>query len=314
MAEQAELGLQDKVTALYIRVSTEKQVTEGFGLDAQRSELDAYCQAHEWIVSDQHVYLDAGVSGKSTDRPAFKRMMAAARAKEIGRIVTVKLDRIARNLGDLLQTVKELEQCDCALIVKKEAFDTSTPQGVFVMQMLGAVGELERSMIGERVQSGRVEKAKQGGYNGSRCPLGYNYHNGRFEVTERAQLVRDIYDMGLTGMSLRAIVRKLEDDGIPTPSGKGAWTVAGIKHILANGIYAGIAQWDGVEVDDQYPAIISKEIYHAMQERLGKMRHGERVDLTKLTMHRLAYMDPAVGSISIVPSAPGLNPSGHVVD
>src|SRR5205823_11069147 len=100
-------------------------------------------------------------------------MMQAAKDGKIQRIVATKLDRIARNLKDLLQTVDELKQYGCALVVKKEQFDTSTAQGVFVLQMLGAVGELERSMISERVQSGRVENAKQGGYNGSRVPLGY---------------------------------------------------------------------------------------------------------------------------------------------
>ena len=100
-------------------------------------------------------------------------MMQAAQAGQIQRIVATKLDRIARNLKDLLQTVDELKRYNCALVIKKEAFDTSTPQGLFVMQMLGAVGELERSMIAERVQSGRVEKASQGGFNGA--PEAYGY-------------------------------------------------------------------------------------------------------------------------------------------
>jgi site-specific DNA recombinase len=278
-SKQGELGLNDVRTALYIRVSTEKQANEGYGLEAQRSELDKYCAAQGWRVAPEHIYIDAGVSGKSSDRPAFQAMLEAAKAGQIQRIVATKLDRIARNLKNLLQTVEELKRYDCALVIKKEAFDTSTPQGTFVMQMLGAVAELERSMIGERVHSGRVEKATQGGYNGSRCPIGYSYQNGQFTITERAETVRSIFQMGLAGLSLNAIMRHLNASRTPTPSGKGSWTVAGIKHILANGAYAGLAQWDGVEVAGAYPLIIDAATYEAMQARLKTMTRGQRVDL-----------------------------------
>ncbi len=77
-AQQIALGLQESVTALYIRVSTEKQATEGHGLDAQRAELDTYCDKQGWTVADEHIYIDAGVSGKTDERPAFQRMMQAA--------------------------------------------------------------------------------------------------------------------------------------------------------------------------------------------------------------------------------------------
>lgn len=280
--KQGELGLSDVRTALYIRVSTEKQATEGYGLDAQRAELDAYCQAQGWNVAPEHVYIDAGVSGKTDERPAFQAMMQAAKAGQVQRIAATKLDRVARNLKNLLQTVDELKGYGCALVIKKEAFDTSTVQGMFVLQMLGAVAELERGMIGERVQSGRVENAKQGGYNGSRCPIGYEYINGAFVVVEdRADVVRFIFRQWNAGQSLNAIVRGLNDTTTPTPSGKpgSAWTVAGLRHILSNGAYCGLAQWDGVEAPGVYPAIISQAIYDAAHDRLEAMRRGRPVGI-----------------------------------
>lgn len=279
-ATQGALDLQTVKTAQYLRVSTDKQADEGYGLAAQRSELDAYCEAQGWHVEPDHVYIDAGLSGKTDERPAFQAMMAAAQAGQIGRIVTLKLDRIARNLKNLLQTVDTLKGFGCTLIVKKEAFDTGTPQGLFVFQMLGAVAELERSMIGERVQSGRVAKASEGGYLGSRCPLGYRYLNGEFLITERAQVVKEIFSMGLQGMGLRAIARHLETTDTQTPSGKGSWTPAGVKHILSNGCYAGLAQWDGTETETgNYPIIVDRSTYDAMQVRLSSMKQGERADL-----------------------------------
>jgi len=275
-SKQLELGAKVECTALYIRVSTEKQANEGYGLEAQRAELDAYCFAQGWTVCEGHVYVDAGVSGKSTDRPAFQAMLQAAQDGKVQRIVATKLDRIARNLKDLLNTVDELKSYGCALVIKKEQFDTSTPQGLFVLQMLGAVSELERSMIGERVQSGRVAKANEGGYNGSACPLGYEYVNGAFKVNpNEAYWVREVFTRFLAGDSLNAISRAMNDAGATTKKG-GAWYAVTVDYILRNGAYAALSQWNGVEAHEGvYPAIVSVEQYEAAQQRLAGLRRGK---------------------------------------
>jgi len=276
-AEQADLGLENTCTALYIRVSTTKQADEGYSLDAQARELGAYCQANGWQVCDGHIYIDAGLSGKSTDRPQFQAMLEAAKDGKIQRIVATKLDRIARNLKDLLQTVDELKQYGCALVIKKEAFDTGTPQGVFVMQMLGAVSELERSMISERVQSGRLEKAKAGGFNGAPPPYGYSYQNEQFVIVpSQGHWVREIFASFLAGRSINSIAKDLNDKGAPTQKG-GQWYAMTVQQILRNGAYAGLAQWDGLENDGAYPAIISKETYEATHRRLQALRPGKQV-------------------------------------
>jgi len=276
--QQADLGLQAVVTALYIRVSTVKQAEEGNGLAAQRTALDAYCVAQGWTVAPEHIYVDAGVSGKSSDRPQFQAMMTAAQAGQVQRIVALKLDRIARNLKNLLQTVEELNGAGCALIVIKEKFDTSTPQGIFVMQMLGAVSELERSMIHERVHSGRVENAHQGGYNGARCPLGYAYSNEVFTIIdEQAATVRSIFALFLSGQSLNAIAKGLNESNTPTAAG-GVWYPCTVGYILRNGQYAGLSQWDGVEVEGAYPAIIDPATYEQAHRRLKSLRPGRQLE------------------------------------
>jgi site-specific DNA recombinase len=79
-------------TALYMRVSTDKQAEEGYSLDAQRAKLDAYCAAMGWVVGDNAVYVDAGLSGKTTARPAFQALLQDARAGKFQRVVSVALD------------------------------------------------------------------------------------------------------------------------------------------------------------------------------------------------------------------------------
>lgn len=272
-----QLELPDSCTALYLRVSTAKQADEGFSLDSQRKELDQYCAANGWHVCTDHIYVDA-VSGKSDDRPAFQAMMQAAKDGKLQRIVALKLDRVARNLKNLLQTVDDLKACNCALVIKKEQFDTSTVQGMFMLQMLGAVSELERGIIHERVSSGRVEKASQGGFNGAPEAYGYNYSDGKFTVNEvEAGTVISIFAMFLAGKSQNAIAKHLNSIQAPTKRG-GQWYQVTIAKILANGRYAGLSQWDGIEQQSDSPAIISPATYEQAHKRLQALRPGVQLE------------------------------------
>ena len=265
---QLTLGQSVDVTALYVRVSTDKQVDEGYSLDAQAKRLGAYCEAQGWTVDARHIFVDAGVSGKSTDRAAFQAMMAAASSGEINRIVVMKLDRLARNVRDFLAVVDQLTQVGCGLVLIKESFDTSTPHGKFALTMFAAMAELEIATIAERMDSGRQQKASQGGYNGAQCPLGYEYTNGVFNVIPaQAETVRVVFNRFVAGDSMASIARGLNEMGATTAKG-GAWYTSTVRYLLGNGFYAGLAQWGEHETDGDHPAIISRELYEMAHSRL----------------------------------------------
>ncbi len=265
------------VTAIYLRVSTDRQVQDGYGLDAQRTQLLAYCQGQGWVVDESHIYVDAGISGKSTDRAGFQAMRQAAANGEISRIVALKIDRIARNLMDLLDLINQLTVQGVALVCVKESFDTGTANGRFMLQVLGAVGELERSMISERMDAGRQEKARQGGYNGSQCPLGYVYASGVFTVdSSAAQWITEVFTRFVAGQGMNAIAKDLNAAGAPTAKG-GAWYAGTVRYVLQNGFYAGLTQWDGTEEKGSHPEIISRELYEAAHNRLQNMKRGPAV-------------------------------------
>lgn len=257
-------------TALYIRVSTEKQADEGYSLEGQESRLRSFCNAQQWEVCPDHVYIDAGISGKSTDRPSFLAMMQAAQDGKIARIVAIKLDRLARNTKDFLGTVERLQACGCDLVLLKESFDTGTPHGKFALTMFAAIAELEVSQIAERVKSGKVQKAAQGGDNGRYCPLGYTFADGRYSIEESAApVIRSIFAEFVAGESLTGIAAALNAQDVPTARG-GKWYPATVRYILTNGFYAGIAQYDGAEVKGDHPAIITAENYAAAVAILRK--------------------------------------------
>lgn len=266
-------------TAIYARVSTVRQAEEGFSLDDQRNRLSLYCQAQGWNLSPDHVYVDGGESGTTLDRKEFNRMIAAARSGQVRRIVAMKLDRIARNVRSFLAIVDELQTLGCDLVLLKESFDTSTPHGRFALTMFAAMAELEIATITERMMSGKRQKASEGGFCGGYAPACYDRIDGRFEVNARAEVIRCIFRDFNAGLSLNAIARKLNAEGAPTGGGGSSWFASGIRHILTNGSFAGMTQWDGVEADGGvYPAIIDRAAYDAAQVRLGALSRGRRVD------------------------------------
>lgn len=269
--EQAELGLQVDATALYIRVSTQLQAEEGTSLDNQRETLLAYCAKNGWIVDDAYIFVDAGISGKSTDRPQFQAMLQAAKDGKVKRVIATKLDRIARNLKDLLETVDQLNAKGCALIVLDQNFDTSNPSGKFFLQMMGAIAELERSMISDRVMSGKRQNASEGTFNGARIPYGYSYSNGEFAVNEaQATTVRIIFKRFISCETMLGIATALNDAGILSPTGK-QWSHQGVRYVLTNGFYAGLAEWDKESKAGAQPAIVDRETFEAAAAKLATL-------------------------------------------
>lgn len=264
-------------TSLYIRVSTDKQATEGFSLDAQREKLNAYCVSQGWTVDEKHVYVDSGVSAKSTERPEYQRMLAAVADGQVQRIVAIKLDRISRNTKDFLGLLDYCDDHGCGIVSIAENFDTSTAVGRAVVTVLMALAELERKQIGERMQMGRTEKARQGERNGAPTPYGYVRNEaGKWSAPwEQAAVVREIFRQFNNGASLRSIAAALNDADVPTPGGK-AWYARQVSYILDNGLYAGVLQYLGKEVKptEDVPAIVSREAYDQAGARLAQLRPG----------------------------------------
>lgn len=256
-------------TALYIRVSTDKQAEEGYSLDAQRAKLDAYCAAMGWYVNAAAVYVDAGLSGKTTARPAFQAMLQDAKAGKFQRVVSVALDRLARSTRDFLSIVDVLDKANVAIVLLKQNFDTGTPQGRFALTIFAALAELEAETISERTMTGRVEKARQGGFNGAPVPFGYDYDGNAFTVNVHGATVRRIFGDYLAGGAINRIADSLNAERIPTAT-KAKWYASTVSYILHNGFYAGLVQYDGQEVDGAHAALVARADYEAVQAKLHR--------------------------------------------
>ena len=142
--------------ALYARVSTAK-----IGQDPkmQTRELCEYCERRGWKFAGE--YVDEGVSGSKDSRPELNRLMADAHRRRFDAVVVWRFDRFARSVSHLLRALETFKALGIEFVSLSEQVDTTTPTGKMVFIVLGAVAELERSLIAERVKAGlRNARAK----------------------------------------------------------------------------------------------------------------------------------------------------------
>ncbi len=174
--------------ALYARVST----TNGQDPTMQTRELKEYCERRGWKIAGE--YVDAGISGAREKRPELDRLMADAHRRRFDAIVVWKFDRFARSVSHLLRALETFKALGVEFVSLSEQVDTSTPTGRMIFTVLGAVAELERSLIAERVRAG-LRNARAKGKRLGRPPL----------VLDRAQIAR----LRAQGRSIREIAAEL---------------------------------------------------------------------------------------------------------
>lgn len=253
----------------YIRVSTEEQVREGYGLAAQEQAVRAYCQAHGWDLTE--IYSDAGRSGKSMkQREALNRLMDDAEAGAFERVIFWKLDRLGRNLRDLLSICDRLEGVGVGIVSIQESIDTGTAAGRMVRSFLGAVAEFERDIIVDRIKVALAEKARQGEILG-RLPLGYKRDEDGAVAVDAVigPLVRAAYERYNTGAhSMLDVATWAGDVGLRSNEGNPLDRVS-VRKLLSNITYAGMVTYHGKVVGKgKHPAIVDAALFAAVQETM----------------------------------------------
>jgi DNA invertase Pin-like site-specific DNA recombinase len=152
-----------KKAAIYTRVSTMDQHPE-----MQKRELVDYVKRRGWSLCKE--YSDKGVSGAVERRRALDEMLMDCRRKKVDIVVVWKFDRFARSLKQLLNALELFRTLNIGFVSCTEAIDTSLPHGEMLFQIIGAIAQWERSLIGERVKAG-LENARSQGKRLGRPPL-----------------------------------------------------------------------------------------------------------------------------------------------
>jgi DNA invertase Pin-like site-specific DNA recombinase len=172
--------------AIYARVST----AAGQDPTMQTRELREYCTRRGWDISG--AYIDVGISATKERRPELDRLMADAHKRRFDVVCVWKFDRFARSVSHLLKALETFKALGIDFVSYSEAMDTSTPAGKMVFTVLGAVAELERSLIVERVRAGLRNAKAKGKALGRLASLwtlrGSRNFNGTLVAADRARL------------------------------------------------------------------------------------------------------------------------------
>lgn len=211
-----------KVAVGYVRVSTERQASEGVSLEAQRERIEAWA-AYQGI-SLAAVHVDAGLSGGRADnRPGLQAALADV-CKRRGILVVFSLSRMARSTTDAGNLSKRLEKAGADLVSLSENLDTTSAMGRFVFRLIASLAELEREQIVERTTSALAFKRRQGKRISGKIPYGYRLEGSDLvEVPDEQAVIRLILEWRARGISLRAIAAELETRQVTRQNGATSW-------------------------------------------------------------------------------------------
>ena len=297
----------------YTRVSTTMQI-DGYSLDAQKSRMKAYAEFNDYEIV--HEYEDAGKSGKSIEgRIQFNQMLEDIKAGKDGvsYVLVFKLSRFGRNAADVLSTLQVMQDFGVNLICVEDGIDSSKDAGKLMISVLSAVAEIERENIRVQTMEGRIQKAREGKWNGGFPPYGYKLEKGFLYINEEeAEAIRIIFDQYVhTDIGANGLAKYLEQHGIrkiQRQNGKNPlFDAALIRRILKNPVYCGkisygrrrtekvhgtrneyrqVEQDDYLLVDGLHEGIVSEELWHEAQVKLlaqaKKYEHVNRGRETKV--------------------------------
>lgn len=206
---------------LYARVSTQMQVNDGLSLQAQERVLRNAAELSG--CTSMEMLLEEGRSGKSiSGRPVLKEALQRLDEGKAQALFVSRIDRLARSTQDFLSVVDRANKFGWRLVLLDLNLDTATYQGRFVVTVMSALAEMERGIIAERAKDTHVYRRQTGKVWG--VDIGPKKMISD-EISTR------IFTEKAAGLSLHAIARGLNSDGIPTALNK-QWSAGTVKYIL----------------------------------------------------------------------------------
>lgn len=262
------------IAGIYIRVSSAEQAEEGYSIGSQTDKLNAYCKAMGYKIFN--TYVDPGFTGANIDRPALQQLIQDVESNKLDVVVVMKLDRLSRSQKDTLHLIEDVfEKNQTSFISVTESFDTGTPMGKAFVGILAVFAQFERERIKERIQDGKMERAKSGKVmNWYKIPIGYDYdsENKTLIVNQyEAQIVKRCFKLYAAGSAASHISDVLMEEfplGTKYNKKNKRIPVATIRRILENETYLGKVKYkDNVFIGAHEP-LISEELFQKVQQSI----------------------------------------------
>jgi site-specific DNA recombinase len=259
-----------KLAAVYVRVSTQRQVDEGYSLAQQRQSCERFAESKGWKVL--RVFEDAGVSGAKKSRPGLDELRATIEAGQIGVLVSPWIDRLGRSATNSHELFDLFDRAAVELWTPDGTkYDGGSPAGKMLRSVQAAAAEYERDMITERNTAAADAKKQRGAFHGGPVPFGYELgENGGLVVCEaEAKWVRRAFKRYANdGASFYAIGKELADANVKTRRG-GRWNGTRIGELIRLPSYVGLLN-DGTRA--HHEPIIAEDLFRRAQSRAAAMK------------------------------------------
>lgn len=286
-----------RVVAIYCRKSSEEGLDREFNsLDAQRQSCEQFAasQRHEgWTVSPEH-YDDGGFSGGNTERPALQRLLTDIDLGKVHVVAVYKLDRMSRSLTDFVGLLQRLDAKQVAFVSVTQHFNTATPMGRLMLNILICFAQFERENTIERIRDKVAATKRMGRWCGGMPPLGYDVASGgrRLVVNEaEAQTVRAIFQAYLTNGTMQATLADLARRGVRMKHwtnrngilrGGGPFKLTALARLLRDVLVTGQVRYRGELYAGEHMAIVDQDLFDAVQQHIDEQRrHCGREKRTK---------------------------------
>ncbi len=255
-----------QIAAIYTRVSTDNQAEIEFNsCDAQAAKIRAFITSQE-NMGVHNVYSDVGYSGATMNRPALTQLLHDLQGGQMNFVIVYKIDRLTRSPRDFYQLIETFERYGVSFISVTERFDTSTPAGRLLRNIMLTFAQFERELTSERTKDKMLERAKKGLYGGGICPFGYRRMDKKLLIEpDEALIVQQIFDKYIETNSLSSTYESLKRQGVHNRNGR-VFTKGDLASILRNSIRTGKIHHQGKLYPGIHEPIISQNQFDIAQE------------------------------------------------
>ena len=250
---------------IYARYSSDNQREES--IEGQLRECKAFAEKNG--IQIVGTYIDRALSAKTDNRPDFQKMIKDSAKQQFDTVIVWKLDRFARNRYDSAHYKSILKKNNVRVLSATEAISQGA-EGIILESVLEGMAEYYSAELAEKVVRGQTENALSCRFNGGTVPIGYNIVNQHFVVnTETAPLVLAAYEMYEDGRTMQEIADDLNVRGLRNTRGT-KLNINTVSNLLTNRRYIGEYSYREIVVPDGIPAIVPKDLFERVQERIAK--------------------------------------------
>ena len=252
--------------AIYTRVSTDMQAEKDFNsCEAQEEKIKSFIKSQE-NMEVYKVYSDPGYTGANMNRPALNAIFQDVRDKKINLVIAYKIDRLTRSPRDFYQLIEIFEQNGVDFFSVTERFDTSTPSGRLLRNIMLTFAQFERELTSERIKDKMKQMVLKGLWKAGRPPFGYRVEKQKLVPhADEAKTVLQVFEMFIGGRSLFEITKHMKRenvcDGWGIPLNK-----TRIFRMIHNPVYIGKLKHNEEYLPGAHDHIISEIMFTAAQK------------------------------------------------